>query len=103
VAGGGGGGGGGGAEPLKTEGPMKFLNLESLKCHFLDFGEDLTEFCWSENSVLVCRNLQFSILVCRSTKWAKAYLINYILDKLQGSMGNIFIRSLQFGMDNVAA
>jgi hypothetical protein len=22
----------------------KFFNLESLKCHFLDFGEDLTEF-----------------------------------------------------------
>ena len=37
------------------------------------------------NSVLVCRNLQFS-----STKWAKAFLINYI-DKLQESMGNIFI------------
>jgi hypothetical protein len=42
--------------------------LESLKCHFLDFGEDLTEFWWSENSVLVCRNLQFG-----SIKWAKAY------------------------------
>jgi hypothetical protein len=38
----------------------------------------------SENSVLVCQNLQFS-----STKWAKAYLINYILDKLQESMGNM--------------
>jgi hypothetical protein len=34
-----GGGGGGG-----KRGPTKFLNLESLKCHFLDFGEDLTEF-----------------------------------------------------------
>ena len=70
-----------------AEGPRKFLNLESLKCHFLDFGEDLTEFKWSENSVLVCQNLQFS-----STKWAKAYLyylINYILDKLQESMGNM--------------
>jgi hypothetical protein len=22
-----------------AEGPRKFLNLESLKCHFLDFGE----------------------------------------------------------------
>jgi hypothetical protein len=40
---------------------------------FLDFGEDLTEFRWSENSVLICQNLQFS-----STKWAKVYLINYI-------------------------
>jgi hypothetical protein len=32
---------------LKTraEGPRKFsVNLESLKCHFLDFGEVLTEF-----------------------------------------------------------
>jgi hypothetical protein len=28
----------------RAEGPRKFLNLESLKCHFLDFGEDLTEF-----------------------------------------------------------
>jgi hypothetical protein len=26
------------------EGPRKFLNLKSLKCHFLDFGEDLTAF-----------------------------------------------------------
>jgi hypothetical protein len=24
-------------------GPRKFLNFESLKCHFLDFGEVLTE------------------------------------------------------------
>jgi hypothetical protein len=56
----------------RAKGPRKFLNLESLKCHFLDFEEDLTEFWWSENSVLVCRNLQFS-----STIWAKAYLINY--------------------------
>jgi hypothetical protein len=47
---------------------------EVVKCYFLDFGEDLTEFWWSENSVLVCRNLQFS-----STKWAKlAYLIYWI-------------------------
>ena len=35
-------------------------------------------------SVLVCRNLQFS-----STKWPKAYLINYyMLNKLQESVGN---------------
>ena len=53
----------------RAEGPRKLLNLESLKCHFLDL-----------------RNLQFS-----STNWAKACLINYILDKLQESMGNIFI------------
>jgi hypothetical protein len=40
------------------------------------------------------RNLQFG-----GTKWAKAYLINYILDKLQESMGNIFIlRSLSWIM-----
>jgi hypothetical protein len=36
------------------------------------------------------------------TIWAKVYLINYILDKLQESMGNIFIL-LQLVMDNVAA
>ena len=41
-------------------GPRKFLNFESLKCHFLDFGEVLTECGWSEKSVLVCRNLQFA-------------------------------------------
>jgi hypothetical protein len=52
-------GGGGVENEGQNLGPRKFLNLESLKCHFLDFGEDLTEFCWSENSVLVCRNLQF--------------------------------------------
>jgi hypothetical protein len=40
----------------------------------------------SDGRVLICQNLQFS-----STKWAKAYLINLILDKLQESMGNIFI------------
>jgi hypothetical protein len=34
----------------------------------------------------ICQNLQFT-----STKWAKAYLINYILDKLQESMDNMFI------------
>jgi ubiquitin-protein ligase len=40
--------------------------------------------------------LQFS-----STKWAKAYLINYILEKLQENMGNMILCSLL--MDNVAA
>ena len=50
--------------------PEEILNLESLKFHFLDFGEDLTEFCWSENSVLVCRNLQFNVLVCRNLQFA---------------------------------
>ena len=44
----------------RAEGPKKFLNLDPLKCRFLDFGEVLTEFRWSENSVLVCRNLQFA-------------------------------------------
>jgi hypothetical protein len=28
----------------RAKGPRKFFNLESLKCHFLDFGEDLKEF-----------------------------------------------------------
>ena len=57
----------------RAEGPRKFLNLESLKCHFLDFqGEDLTDGLETA-FYLVCRNLQFG-------KWAKAYLINYILD-----------------------
>ena len=34
----------GGGLKTRAKGPRKFLNLESLKCHFLDFGEDLTEF-----------------------------------------------------------
>jgi hypothetical protein len=37
------------------------------------------------------------------TKWAKAYLIDYILDKLQESIWVKYLYSLQFGMDNVAA
>jgi hypothetical protein len=28
----------------RPEGTRKFLNLEYLKCHFLDFGKVLTEF-----------------------------------------------------------
>ena len=39
-----GGGGGAESEAARALGPRKFLNLESLKCHFLDFGEVLTEF-----------------------------------------------------------
>jgi hypothetical protein len=39
--------------------PGKFLNLESLKCHFLDFGEDLTEIWWLGNGIITCRNLKF--------------------------------------------
>jgi hypothetical protein len=35
---------GGGVLKARAEGTRKSLNLESLKCHFLDFGEDLTEF-----------------------------------------------------------
>ena len=38
------GGGGGGGLKTKADCPRKFLNLESLKCHFLDFGDVLTEF-----------------------------------------------------------
>ena len=76
----------------RAEGPRKFLNVESLKCHFLNFGEVLTEFRWSENSVLVCRNLQFAYnLVVLNGELAKAYLINYrpMLGKLQESMDNM--------------
>jgi hypothetical protein len=32
--------------------PGNFLNLDSLKCHFLDFGRDFTEFWWSENDIV---------------------------------------------------
>jgi hypothetical protein len=47
--------------------------------------------------ILMVRKQRFSMLkfaIClqlSSTTWAKACLINYILDKLQESMGNIFI------------
>jgi hypothetical protein len=43
--------------------------------------------------ILIARKQRFSMsnLQFNSTKWAKAYLINYISDKLQKSMGNIFI------------
>jgi hypothetical protein len=34
----------GGVLKARAEGPRKFLNLESPKFYFLDFGEDLTEF-----------------------------------------------------------
>jgi hypothetical protein len=43
----------------ESEGPEELFNLESQKCHFLNFGKDLTKFRWSENSILVCQNLQF--------------------------------------------
>jgi hypothetical protein len=41
---------------------------------------------------LICRNFQFS------TKSAKVYLINYILNKLQESMGNTFIQMIKVCM-----
>jgi ubiquitin-protein ligase len=37
-------------------------------------------------------------LQCSSTKWAKAYLINYILEKLQESMGTMILCSLSWIM-----
>jgi hypothetical protein len=56
--------------------------LESLKCHFLDFGGSFDRIVmvrkqrFSMSKFTIC--LQFS-----RTKWAKAYLMNYILEKLQ--------------------
>jgi hypothetical protein len=38
----------------RAEGPRKFLNLESLKCHFLDFGEDF-------DRILMVRKQRFSM------------------------------------------
>jgi hypothetical protein len=58
------------------------LNLESLKCHFLDFGGSFDRTMmvrkqrFSMSKFTIC--LQFS-----RTKWAKAYLMNYILATLQ--------------------
>ena len=73
------------------------LNLESLKCHFLDFGG-------SFDRILIVRKQHFSMskfTICLQfscTKWAKAYLINYILEKLQESMGNMILCSLPWIM-----
>jgi hypothetical protein len=53
----------------RAEGPRKFLNLESLKCHFLDFGGSFDRIlmvrkqCFSMSKFTIC--LQFS-----RTKWA---------------------------------
>jgi hypothetical protein len=47
--------------------------------------------------ILMVRKQRFSVskfAIClqfSSSKWAKGHLINYILDKLQETMGNIFI------------
>jgi ubiquitin-protein ligase len=46
-------------------------------------------FCMSNFEIC----LKFS-----STKWVKAYLINYILEKLQESMGNMILCSLPWIM-----
>jgi hypothetical protein len=46
---------------------------------------------FSMSKFTIC--LQFS-----STKWAKAYLINYILETLQESMGNMILCSLSWIM-----
>jgi hypothetical protein len=82
---------------LKTraEGQMKFLNWGFLKCHFLDFGG-------SFDRILMVRKQRFSIskfTIClqfSSTKWAKAYLINYILEKLHENMGNQYSKGILF-------
>ena len=62
----------------------------------------------SFDAILMVRKQRFSMskfTIClqfSSTKWAKAYLINYLLEKLQESMGNMILCSLSC-MDNVAA
>jgi hypothetical protein len=73
--------GGGGRGVWKgAEGPRKLLNLESLKCHFLDLGGRF-------DRILMVRKQRFSTLKCTiwlqfssftiCLQWAKAYLINY--------------------------
>ena len=58
----------------------------------------------SFDRILMVRNRRFSMskfTIClqfSSTKWAKAYLINYMLDKLQESMGNMILCSLSWIM-----
>jgi hypothetical protein len=60
----------------------------------------------SFDRILMVRKQSFSIskfTIClqfSSTFWTKAYLINYILEKLQESMGNMILCSLSC---NVAA
>jgi hypothetical protein len=73
-------GGGGRGVWKRAEGPRKLLNLESLKCHFLDLGGRF-------DRILMVRKQRFSTLKCTiwlqfssftiCLQWAKAYLINY--------------------------
>ena len=44
-----------GGRIARAEGPRKFLNLESPKCHFLDFGGRF-------DRILMVRKLRFSML-----------------------------------------
>ena len=60
----------------------KFLNLEYSEMPFPGLWGRFDRIL-VVRKFLVCRNLQFS-----STKWAKAYLINYTLDKLIGGNYN---------------
>ena len=46
---------GGGLLKARAEGPRKFLNLESLKCHFLDFGGRF------DRLILMVRKQRFSM------------------------------------------
>jgi hypothetical protein len=58
----------------------------------------------SFDRILMVRKQRFSMskfTICfqfSGTKWAKAYLINYILQKLQESMGNMMLCSLSWIM-----
>jgi hypothetical protein len=76
---------GGGGLKARAAGPRKFYKFRVSEMPFPGLWGRYDRILMVRKQ-LVCRNLQFS-----STKWAKAYLINYILDKLQESMGNIFI------------
>jgi hypothetical protein len=60
--------------------------------------------CGSFDRILMVRKQRFSMskfTIClqfSSTKWAKTYLINYILEMIQESMGNIILCSLSWIM-----
>jgi hypothetical protein len=75
---------------MRAEGPRKFLNLDCAVSEMPFPG------LWERfDRILMVRKQRFSMskfaicLQLSSTKWAKAYLINYILDKLQFVMDNV--------------
>jgi hypothetical protein len=75
-----------------------FRVFESLECYFLDFRGSFDRIMMVKKQRLNLSKLVTICLQFSSTKWAKAYLVNYILEKLQESMGNMNLCSLSWIM-----